>query len=613
MKLYNKKYKYVLCDSIKAYNFYKKKIKYIHLLTASPALIKNNDIRAISIYKFWTTKKLRKFQESIFSHNQKVFSLLKKNKNINRYENLVTNLAINRFQKVIFKIACISNIKLNDKCLFIKHISNKVAYKYANNNWNSIIKDNKVFDTIEFHENKNSLNDDSESFTEINFFRRLFFAGFQIIKMRIFAKIHHLLRGFNIKRKYVIFFNENELLLEACSTYINKGYQILNLSDVKKLNSDIDLTNINLIYKLCEPFIKKRLKLWTHKNYQKAALNLFKKDLENNLKDFYKWELTFKLVTDSKKYLNSSNTLLFCNAPANEKCLAIKKVMNNLNIPLIAFQHGVSAEISGSHSYNRIWHDSSASDIFVSFNKNSSLISSTNPFSKSRAITFRGSMRFKRLNSLIFNRVKKNSLLYLSNNLYKGNFGSLGTWTTDEDMATNEIKLINNVLCKINKTVFYKPYPEINFRYYDLDPALAIVKEKHNMKLIKNKLDARYIVSDYEIIMCGSATSTLSWAIMSNKPLVFINYKNHAPLKKEAYYLLKKGVFLFDFDNKDFKNHIIDFMELNLNDIKEIWKSKKMDREKFINDYISTNNYKDDLFSLLNEKLSKYNYKKNKA
>ena len=78
--------------------------------------------------------------------------------------------------------------------------------------------------------------------------------------------------------------------------------------------------------------------------------------------------------------------------------------------------------------------------------------------------------------------------------------------------------------------------------------------------------------------MCGSATSTLSWALMSEKPLVFINYTNHASLKK-AIVVLKDGIFLFDFDSADFNKKIINFLNSNINDIKHEWQLRKKEKK----------------------------------
>ena len=598
-----KKYKYLICDSIKAYNYFKKQIDHDQLLSASPALLMHKDIKCESLYKEWPAKKIKKFQTTIFDLNKKIFLKLSKTKKISFEENIVTNIAINNFQKNIFKISCISNIKLNDSCLLIKHKSNNKSYNYSDNCWESYLKNHKKIHILEFTEKKKTSNSGFKFFLNINFFQRVFFAGIETVNLKLFKKLNFIHKFF-VKKKYLIYVNENELLLEAAGCFMKKGYKIFNLIDslensknIKKYSKD---KQINDIYKLCLPLIEKRIKLWTNKNYNNIALKLFKEILQEKLNNFYYWEKKIKNFFLLNNQLNEKNTILFCNAPANEKCLAIKSIFNEYNIPLVAFQHGVSAEISNSHKYNRIFHDTTASDIFVAFNQQSAFIKKDNPFSKSKTIKYKGSKRFSRVDSLMFNNVKNNSVLYLSNNLYKGNFGSLATWTNDEHMAKNEIKIISSVLCKINAQVFYKPYPEINHRYFDRDPAINLIQKSTKLEIIENNVDARYIVSNYEIVICGSATSTLSWALMSNRPLVFINYKNHACLQKTAYNSLKKSVFLFDFDDTMFTKNIISFLNLPIEKINEQWKKKLRARKSFIKNFISDYTENRDLFSLIN-------------
>ena len=95
--------------------------------------------------------------------------------------------------------------------------------------------------------------------------------------------------------------------------------------------------------------------------------------------------------------LQKENTILFCNSASNNKVQAAKNVFNNKKIPLITFQRGVTAEISASHLFNRIHHNTSVSDIFVAFNDNSAEIAKKNPFANCNSISFRGPKRFERV------------------------------------------------------------------------------------------------------------------------------------------------------------------------------------------------------------------------
>ena len=79
-------------------------------------------------------------------------------------------------------------------------------------------------------------------------------------------------------------------------------------------------------------------------------------------------------------YKNQNKSNLLSNHPANPKGLAAKNVFNKRNIKLISFQHGVSAEISGSHDSLLFKYDSSASDQYYAFNNAAVSVAKENPF-----------------------------------------------------------------------------------------------------------------------------------------------------------------------------------------------------------------------------------------
>ena len=114
------------------------------------------------------------------------------------------------------------------------------------------------------------------------------------------------------------------------------------------------------------------------------------------------------------------------------------------------------------------------------------------------------------------------------------------------------------------------------------------------MNVVHSKIDSRYICKKYSLILCSTATSTLSWAISSKKPLIFINYIDRSPLTKDAYNSFTKGFFLFDYNNKNFHSSLLEFINLSLKDINKLWLEKKLYRQDFINDYISTQSFKND-------------------
>ena len=133
----------------------------------------------------------------------------------------------------------------------------------------------------------------------------------------------------------------------------------------------------------------------------------------------------------------------------------------------------------------------------------------------------------------------------MSNKLYRSNDGAINIWVNDYELYKVEFLLVNKVLSKVNKDIFYKPYPSSFDRYLEKDPILDEVEKYKNMKIIHNKQDARYIIGDFKLVICCMASSTFSWVIMSNTPVIFINFKKCSSSKKRSCGIISTGVILF--------------------------------------------------------------------
>ena len=89
-KLDLKSYKYVICESIEALNWFKKNglKKNIKVLSSSPAML-FKDSSIINLDKNWTKKKMQSFTNEIDPINRIIFKKLILNKQIKKEEALV--------------------------------------------------------------------------------------------------------------------------------------------------------------------------------------------------------------------------------------------------------------------------------------------------------------------------------------------------------------------------------------------------------------------------------------------------------------------------------------------------------------------------------------------
>ena len=75
---------------------------------------------------------------------------------------------------------------------------------------------------------------------------------------------------------------------------------------------------------------------------------------------------------------------------------------------------------------------------------------------------------------------------------------------------------------------------------------------------------------------------------MSNTLVVFINFNNIAPLKKNAIELFDKGLFYFNFDEVNFVYKLKNFYLYPFSQINKLWQEKSTDRKILIQNFVSS-------------------------
>ena len=109
-----------------------------------------------------------------------------------------------------------------------------------------------------------------------------------------------------------------------------------------------------------------------------------------------------------------------------------------------------------------------------------------------------------------------------------------------------------------------------------------------NIELYDTKIDMRYLISQHRVCVTTKATSTLSWLVMSGKPVVFINSKKDMPLTLDANKYFSKGLFLFDDDDDGFYENIKEFLSQPIEIIEKQWEKKGKDRALMIKRFFSS-------------------------
>ena len=585
IKSYNfDKYENVFCDSLQALEWaYNNGLsKSAVIKSSAPAMLLSNK-NIFNLENRWSTDELIKFQGTIQKLTKDIFDLVLSINNTERELALTVALFVYRFQKNIYKAACLCEDDFTDNTLFI-YVDGETgpAGNIMNYPWDELLISNALFSKVNY-----TLTNDKWKVNDIrktSYWKRLNVAGYETIAYRLATKLTNKLPGF-IFNKEVLMPNENELNIEIASSLLMRGVKITRVEPHKN-SSSLESKALNmdkeLIYSTILPVIRERVERWVDPSAVNITMSLFKPSLEKHIYQFN------SLVNGWSKTINSSSKVkkaVLVNSPGNIKCHALSYVCRRSGIPVMASQHGVTIEISKAHSMLHVALDNSIADVIFSYNKKITDIEKSSYFDNAKHHVVGMPMRLIRMNSSYIFSKSKLPIVYISLNLYRR--GLSVSSNTDYRNAKFERKIINKVLNVLPHIVCYKTYPEDNRRYADIDPILNDVKAASNIELFSEKIDMRYLLSKYRVLVTTCATSTLGWVVMSGKPVVFINQKNKSPLTDDAHKILSKGLFLFDDNDRDFHNKLKIFLSQSIEEIDKLWKKKRSSRECMIKDYFS--------------------------
>ena len=140
--------------------------------------------------------------------------------------------------------------------------------------------------------------------------------------------------------------------------------------------------------------------------------------------------------------------------------------------------------------------------------------------------------QYYRTNSLIPLPSLKKNFLYLGMALYRGDISNFNGYYTDLEKCKSEIKILKNIINKLNHKMNYKPYISENPRYLDFDPINKTVKKLNNVDYLSYDFDARFLINKYRAFIIKSASSTLSWLLLTEKPIIYLQDNFVSPIRK---------------------------------------------------------------------------------
>ncbi len=583
-------YKTVFCDSLQAleWAYHNGLPSDAVVKTSSPTMLFSKNKHIKHIESRWTVDEMKSFQQSILSFSEDIFNELANCNKIRRDLALSITQELCKSQHMLYKAACLNTEDIYDKRLFIK----VDGYGGARGNlmnppWDSILHGFPEFYSVNFKLTGNSWASSALSISNVPLLYRLHFAGIKTIIFRISNKISKFIPNF-LTRINILVPSENELLIDTAGSLVLKGASShsLTVSNSRYIEEDINY-DVSYIFNIINVFIDERLNKWVIPELHENCRKIFSNRIMKAITETNRYRLQWKKPLLSKTF---KNPIVLINSPCNISGFALTQLCHENDILTFSFQHGVTQEINAYHGEVSIGYEINTSDYYFAFNNQSKVVSEMSYFKRGQAFTVGISSRHLRLSNDKYND-KIHPIIYISTNIYKGNLNAFCGFLTDYGRAIAEMNLVDKVLSKIPYSLSYKPYPEENSRYADVDPVFDIVKKYDNIDIILDKVDMRYLVKEYRIMITSAATSTMTWPLLSSKPLIYIELDNNSMLTKDAYSLFKKSVFLFDSSSKNFYNDLKIFLSKPLNEIESEYREKLYFRKKLIKKYFTEYKY----------------------
>jgi hypothetical protein len=254
-------------------------------------------------------------------------------------------------------------------------------------------------------------------------------------------------------------------------------------------------------------------------------------------------------------------------------------------IPMIHFQHGVTAEICQPMA--KAWPvlEAAAGDLVCTYDQALAALNDAAPHRRARSVAAGMPSEMRRS---ISRRVGSptREVWYVSTGLSRGRTAMLHVAEPDHRIARFEIDIIDTVLNDLPHPVVFKPYPAV--RYTDGDPVAERATRTPGIRVHDGRGDFRFLAARCGVIVTARATSTLSWCLMSSRPVVFIDIPTQMPLRPEVRRLAEQALFLFDAGDPAMATNLRAFLSRPIADIEADWRERAPARAALIEAFFDT-------------------------
>lgn len=351
----------------------------------------------------------------------------------------------------------------------------------------------------------------------------------------------------------------------------------------------VDLPEINFQYKLIKKNnINKKLTNLLDSFFEKNSFNIL---LNNILYVIYDKRINYYLQKENytlnyiTKLDKKIKFIITRTINGFDSHIFAKQLQDN-NFKIINIMHGLTTAFKRKQDFD--FFECLAPDLTLCFNNSEKKIyeelvpnTSIIPISMVQEAK---NKRFKFLKRFYVNKIlnlrEEKNIFYPSLLYPKNNVSNYGLRLKDEHAYELERKIIK-VFSKLNKRVIYKPYPMRS--YLDKDSIFNFANKFINIKVISDRYDFRYVSSVGDIFILGSIglSSTLTWMLGENKPIIFLYTNKSRFINEEGRKILDRILIMIDIDKEDWDIKLTNTLNEPFENLVKIWDEKKVYRDQY--------------------------------
>ncbi|MEQ8667364.1 MAG: hypothetical protein RIC16_16715 [Rhodospirillales bacterium] len=555
----------------------------VQVLSASPAMILGG--HAESVHREFDYEKRRALDEQTLALSGKIRDAVARAGYGSSQANLLAGHALH-LQAMIAHAASLDERDHQDPVLVVRgHTGHGGTDRLFGAPWSGLLagRDNVTVVEYDLPMDDKFLLQGGES---PSLMARIRFAPWHRILFRCLEFVSRVTR-FVRRRRRVFVFSTNELVMETCAVLGTRGYPLLNLdapapSDTTD-NSGLDEFGL-------PPAVTESLRGVLDQHVAGWVAEPFRNDMVAAClrRCGLRWSTYDSALTAWERSLvaadPSPGDMLAVNYPGGPVALALIDAFRRRGALTFACEHGATRQFNKTHRQLVPMFEVSFVDWVMSFSQRSADICNASPFAVGRALPVGFPADYFRVRDTPSDDSYP-PVLFVSTTLYAGNLQGLSGGLSDVDAARRDLKIIDDVLERIPHRTTFKPYPAI--RYPDPDPVIERVRESERVDLFEDNFDLRYEIGKHRVVVTSRATSTVSWCVMSGKPLIFIDYPDHMPLTPEAREAFEAALFVVDAGAPDWLEQLRTLLSKPIDEIEALWAEKAGNRPRLVREFFT--------------------------